>query len=173
VSGLRACAELGQSLVGQLRRFGGRAEASRRLPLVAIIERIAPIVRTLTRETAALEVELDLGPDDEAAAPVDQIEQLVLNLCLNARDAMPTGGTITLRVRAVGDQLELEVTDEGTGMSPEVVARIWEPYFTTKPHGNGIGLATVKAIVEDAGGTIAVETAPGAGSRFTIRLPRR
>lgn len=173
VSGLEACAELGDSLVGQLRRFGGRAEAPRRLPLVAVLDRIVPIVRTLTREVATLEVAIALGPDDEAAAPVDQIEQLVVNLCLNARDASPVGATITLAARAVDDHLELEVADQGSGMTPEVLARIWEPYFTTKPHGNGIGLATVKAIVEDAGGTIAVETAPGTGSRFTVCLPRR
>ncbi len=169
---LKACAELGGSLVGQLRRFGARAAKPRRLPVAEILDRLAPIVRTLTREVASLEVAIDLAPEVEAAVAVDALEQLVLNLCLNARDAIAEHGTIVVRAHATADQVVIEVEDDGCGMSPDVVARIWEPYFTTKPRGNGIGLATVRAIVDDAGGTIRVETTPGKGSTFVATLPR-
>ena len=169
---LGACAEVGGNLVEQLRRFGARAETARRLPIAAVIDRMAPILRTLTREVAVLQVEVDLEPTVEAAVPVDRIEQLVLNLVMNARDAIAEHGTIVLRAAATADEVTLEVWDDGAGMEPDIVAQIWDPYFTTKPRGNGIGLATVKAIVDDAGGRVSVDSKPGIGSTFTVRLPR-
>ncbi|HVV87997.1 MAG TPA: GAF domain-containing sensor histidine kinase [Kofleriaceae bacterium] len=180
---LRACAEVGGSLVDQLRRFGARAETPRRLPLAEILERLAPILRTLIRDVAVLQVEIDLPAGAEAAVPVDRIEQLVLNLCLNARDAIASAargdaaklgetGTIVVRAAAGANEVVLEIWDDGTGMSPELLERLWEPYFTTKPDGNGIGLGTVKAIVDDAGGSIQVDSKPGVGSTFVVRLPR-
>ena len=140
---LKACAEMGGSLVGQLRRFGARAAKPRRLPVTEVLDRLAPIVRTLTREVADLQVTTDLPPEVEAAVAVDELEQVVLNLCLNARDAIAEQGTIAVRARAAADQVVLEVEDDGCGMAAEVVTRIWEPYFTSKPRGTGIGLATV------------------------------
>lgn len=169
---LRACAELGGSLVGQLRRFGARAETARRMPLAAIVDRLAPIVRTLIREVATLQLAIDLPAGAETTVAVEHVEQVVLNLCLNARDAITAPGTIVVRARADGDRLVIEVSDDGCGMPPEIVARIWEPYFTTKPHGNGIGLATVRAIVDDAHGQIDVDSRPGLGTTFTVHLPR-
>ena len=169
---LRGCVELGSGLVDQLRRFGARAATPRRLPVAEILDRLAPILRTLTREVARLEVVDELPAGTETTVPVDQVEQLVLNLCLNARDAIRESGTIRLRATADGAHVVIEVQDDGAGMTPAIAARIWEPYFTTKPHGNGIGLATVKAIVDDAGGAIAVESAPAQGSTFTVTLPR-
>jgi signal transduction histidine kinase len=169
---LRGCVELAGGLVDQLRRFGARAATPRRLPVADILGRLAPILGTLTREVARLDVVCELPADVECEVAVERVEQLVLNLCLNARDAIAGQGTIRVRATADDTHVILQVRDDGVGMTPALAARIWEPYFTTKPHGNGIGLATVKAIVDDAGGTIAVESAPGAGSTFTIALPR-
>ena len=113
-----------------------------------------------------------------------QLHQVVLNLCINARDAMPTGGTLTLGARnetladapdglPSGSYVIIAVADTGTGMTPEVMARIWEPFFTTKAEGQGtgLGLATVRGILAHHGGTITVESAPGRGSVFRAYLP--
>jgi two-component system cell cycle sensor histidine kinase/response regulator CckA len=118
---------------------------------------------------------------DPAAPPIHAdrglVEQALLNLVINARDAMPQGGELRIRTRAVTDAAgtwsSIAVADTGTGMSPEVQAQIFEPFFTTKPEGKGtgLGLATVLAIVSDFGGRISVESAPGKGTVFTIVLP--
>ncbi len=117
-----------------------------------------------------------------------QLEQVLVNLVVNARDAMPDGGRVTLALRSVdvpaaghespeasraGAFVEIAVTDQGTGMTPEVQARVFEPFFTTKPigHGTGLGLATCYGIVQQAGGHIRVESAPGEGATFRVRLP--
>ena len=102
-----------------------------------------------------------------------QFDQIVTNLVINARDAMPNGGTITLALRRDGDRVLLQVADTGVGMDEHTLARIYEPFFTTKGEGQGtgLGLATVFGIVAERGGTIAAESRPGAGTAFTIRLP--
>jgi two-component system, cell cycle sensor histidine kinase and response regulator CckA len=103
-----------------------------------------------------------------------QLVQVILNLAINARDAMPSGGALTIETsEAPGGMVDLVVRDTGTGIAPEIVERIFEPFFTTKRagHGTGLGLATVHGIVEQSGGHVAVESQPGVGSAFTISLP--
>jgi two-component system, cell cycle sensor histidine kinase and response regulator CckA len=103
-----------------------------------------------------------------------QLVQVILNLAINARDAMPSGGALTIETSQSADgMVELVVRDTGTGMAPEIVERIFEPFFTTKRagHGTGLGLATVHGIVEQSGGHVAVQSQPGVGSTFTISLP--
>jgi len=107
-----------------------------------------------------------------------QLQQVILNLAANARDAMPTGGRLALTVReapATGGPPAwlLTVADSGEGMAPDVVARIFDPFFTTRPagQGSGLGLAIVRRTVADHGGSIDVSTRPGDGTTFTIRLP--
>src|SRR5207237_7320643 len=116
-----------------------------------------------------------------------QIEQIVMNLAVNARDAMPRGGTVTLRTGqrsgdetwarareiAAGSYAFIEVTDTGTGMDEAVLARIFEPFFTTKEvgKGTGLGLSTVFGIAKQSGGAVEVTSTVGKGSTFTIHLP--
>jgi signal transduction histidine kinase len=96
-----------------------------------------------------------------------------MNLAVNARDAMPGGGTVTVSVLTDGDKAVLSVVDTGVGMDEETRAQIFEPFFTTKPlaEASGLGLSTVHGIVGQSGGTVLVESAPGRGATFTIRLP--
>ena len=100
--------------------------------------------------------------------------QIVMNLAVNARDAMPRGGELAIETRNSGDEVMIAVHDTGSGMPDDVRARIFEPFYTTKPvgQGTGMGLAVVHGIVEQAGGRIAVETAVGVGTTFAIYLPR-
>jgi PAS domain S-box-containing protein len=108
-----------------------------------------------------------------------QLEQVLLNLALNARDAMPDGGTLTMTVstaaspRGAAPMAVIAVRDTGVGMPPDVMARVFEPFFTTKPvgKGTGLGLATVHGIVQQSGGSVQVESQPGAGATFTVLLP--
>lgn len=104
-----------------------------------------------------------------------QLQQVLVNLTVNALQAMPTGGLLNVRTRADADQVTLVVEDSGIGMSDEVRRRIFEPFFTTRASegGTGLGLAVVHAIVAAHGGEIDVESRPGRGSRFEVRLPHR
>jgi two-component system, cell cycle sensor histidine kinase and response regulator CckA len=102
-----------------------------------------------------------------------QLEQVLVNLSVNARDAMPGGGTLAIAVGGVDGGVRITVVDDGAGMPEEVRDRAFEPFFTTKDpgQGTGLGLATVHGIVTDSGGTVDIESAPGRGTAVTIFLP--
>ena len=111
-----------------------------------------------------------------------ELTQVVINLVVNAAHAMPQGGALRIATRDVqtdaqagagdGAEVEIEIADDGPGMPPEVLARIFDPFFTTKRSlGTGLGLSISQTLVTHAGGTILAQSTPGAGSRFTIRLP--
>jgi CheY-like chemotaxis protein len=102
-----------------------------------------------------------------------QVEQVIMNLAVNARDAMLDGGRLTVSAAADGGQARIVVADTGTGMTDEVRERIFEPFFTTKElgRGTGLGLATVYGAIDGAGGTVSVRSALGTGTSFEIRLP--
>jgi nitrogen-specific signal transduction histidine kinase len=145
----------------------------------------------LLRTTLGGHIELCLAGVAGAAiimADRGQVEQVLLNLAVNARDAMPHGGTLTIATRhtyrdarqvrahlgsGAGPQVELTVSDTGTGMPPDVAAHIFEPFYTTKPlgEGTGLGLSTVYGIITQAGGTMTVDTADGTGTTFRLYLP--
>jgi two-component system nitrogen regulation sensor histidine kinase NtrY len=101
------------------------------------------------------------------------LHRAVENLVLNAMDAMPGGGILTLRTRAHADGVRLEVSDTGAGLTREECERLFTPYYTTKQHGTGLGLAIVQSVVSDHGGTIMVESEVGVGTTFRIELPNR
>jgi len=122
---------------------------------------------------ATVLVELRLEPSLSVSGMAAELREALTNLVFNAVDAMPVGGTLTLETRAEDQQVVLVVGDTGIGMPEDVRSRCFEPFFTTKGElGSGLGLAMVHGIVERHGGTIAVESTPGAGTRFTLRFPR-
>lgn len=115
-------------------------------------------------------VELDEKLEPIAADP-ELLHRALSNLVLNAMDAMPQGGTLTLRSRQEGAHTLLEVSDTGTGLTPEECERLFTPYYTSKEHGTGLGLAIVQSVISDHGGKISVRSKPGSGATFLIELP--
>jgi signal transduction histidine kinase len=109
-----------------------------------------------------------------------EVEQILMNLVANARDAIHERGQIEIRLRVPqegddvpADFVVLEAADDGAGMEAHTRAHLFEPYFTTKPHGHGLGLATLYGIVKRAGGTVHVASEPGLGTTFLLAFPRR
>jgi signal transduction histidine kinase len=107
----------------------------------------------------------------EVRLNVEMFKQALLNLMLNALQFTPAGGELILATRREGDRAVIEVTDTGAGIAEEVQPRVFDAFFSTRPGGSGLGLPTTRRIVEAHGGTITLHSAPGKGSRFTIRLP--
>jgi signal transduction histidine kinase len=129
---------------------------------------------TRSRLEPRCEVVVELGELPGMLGRPGQIAQVLVNLLVNAAQAMPEGGRIFVSTRAEGDEAVLVVRDTGQGMAPEVRERIFQPFFTTKPvgEGTGLGLSVVHGIIADHKGHIHVESAPGQGSTFIVRLPR-
>ncbi len=117
--------------------------------------------------TCNLELEENLAP---IAADAELLHRAISNLVLNAMDAMPNGGTLTLRSRGHDGKTIMEISDTGSGLTPEECDRIFTPYYTSKQHGTGLGLAIVQSVVSDHGGTINVRSQPGKGTTFIIEL---
>jgi two-component system, NtrC family, nitrogen regulation sensor histidine kinase NtrY len=122
------------------------------------------------RAPIACKLELDENLGAIAADP-DLLHRALSNLVLNAMDAMPNGGTLTLRTRHDNGKMIIEVADTGSGLTPEECERIFTPYYTSKQHGTGLGLAIVQSVVSDHGGRISVHSEPGRGTTFVIELP--
>jgi two-component system nitrogen regulation sensor histidine kinase NtrY len=122
---------------------------------------------------AKIRCELQLDPHLEpVAADAELLHRAISNLVLNAMDAMPQGGTLTLRTRDEDGKVLIEVADTGAGLTPEECERIFTPYYTSKQQGTGLGLAIVQSVVSDHGGRIRVQSEPGRGTTFVIELPR-
>jgi signal transduction histidine kinase len=188
IEAIGEAAERGAALTRQLLAFSRRQDLKPRvLDLNALLRSLEPLLRRLLKRDVRLELQLDAGLAPVKADP-GQLEQVVVNLCVNARDAMPQGGSVTIAttntavdtgVRAGGPSVEpgkyvcLSVTDTGTGMDEETMTRIFDPFFTTKPEGmgTGLGLATVYGIVKQSGGNVWVTSKPGVGTTFEIYLP--
>lgn len=123
-----------------------------------------------------VQMDLDVAPEpSRVAVDIRDLEQAILNLASNALDAMPGEGVLRIAVRpASGERIRIQVTDNGDGIPPEILPRIFDPFFTTKEEGKGtgLGLASVYAFATRSDGTVEVESHPGAGTSFTILLPR-
>ena len=117
------------------------------------------------------ELQLDQRIEPVEADP-ELLHRAISNLVLNAMDAMPHGGTLTLRTRSEDNKVMIDVADTGSGLTTEECERIFTPYYTSKQHGTGLGLAIVQSVVSDHGGRICVESPPGRGTTFVIELPR-
>jgi len=150
-----------------------RLDDLRRAPvgLDAVVARMVDFLAPTARmQGVALnwQAEPDLPP---VSLDVEMFEKALLNLMLNAEDAMPDGGVLTLQVRAEPGWVVLDVIDTGAGIPDDVVPTLFRPFMTTKPDGYGMGLATAKKIVLAHGGDIAVQSEVGRGTKFTVRLP--
>ena len=186
--GILAAADRGARLTRQLLAVSrNHVLVPKVFELNAVVEETAAMLRPLIGEHIVLVTRLDPATG-LVRADVSQIEQVVINLALNARDAMPAGGTLTLSTSRTslteefarhhpgarpGEHCVLAVSDDGIGMDEQTRARIFEPFFTTKAsgHGTGLGLATVYGAVKDSDGSICVESEPGMGTTFRIHLP--
>ncbi len=189
VQEMRKAAMRAAGLTRQLLAFSRKQVLQPRvLALGAVIAEMDKMLRRLLGEHIAL-VTTSNGAVSNVKADLGQIEQVLLNLSVNARDAMPGGGALTIETGNVtldenyagqrdevtaGEYVMLAISDSGTGMPPEVLARLFEPFFTTKEQGKGtgLGLATCYGIVKQSGGHIAVYSEVGRGTTFKVFLPR-
>ncbi len=189
VEEIKRAATRAAGLTHQLLAFSRRQVLQPRiLDLNNLVSGVESLLRRLIGEHIQLSTQLAPGPWRVQADP-GQLEQVIVNLCVNARDAMPTGGALTVATSNVhrtsqtegpeamvepGHYVLLSVTDSGVGMDTETRLHLFEPFFTTKElgKGTGLGLATVYGIIKQSGGYIFADSSPGEGSRFRIYLPR-
>ncbi len=174
---IRDAAVRGRDLAQQLMSLGRQTDPSQAVPfdLARQVETFLPLLERMVPASVKVLME---GPQAPLSVKADprQIEQILVNLVANARDALPAGGRIRIRTLALenetGPWARIQVEDDGTGMAPEVLARIFDPFYTTKAPGagTGLGLASVKAIVESWGGRLRATSALGRGSTFTVDL---
>jgi two-component system, cell cycle sensor histidine kinase and response regulator CckA len=170
---IRRAAEGGAALTGRLLAFSRRdAGRPRNLDLRQVIADVRRLLERLMGDAVELEIR---APEELPPVNVDlhQLEQVLLNLAVNARDAMPGGGRLTIELREQEGYVCLEVADTGSGMEEQVAARAFEPFFTTKPSGagTGLGLAMVYGIATHAGGQVTLRSSPGQGTCVTVKLP--
>jgi two-component system cell cycle sensor histidine kinase/response regulator CckA len=186
LSGIKDAAQKAASLTRQLLAFARRQPMeSKVVDLNAIVKGVEKMLRRLLGDDVTLVTELHPGLERIKVDP-GKLDQVVVNLAVNARHAMPTGGQLSIRTAPLavaapgtaphgdvppGSYAVLSVADTGTGMDAETQARAFEPFFSTKEEGTGLGLATVYGIVRQSGGHIFVDSAPGEGARFSIYLP--
>jgi signal transduction histidine kinase len=136
------------------------------------IERVRSLYGASSQNGVAIKINVELADEP---LPVDADPELlhraISNLVLNAKDAMPDGGTVTLSAKRCGHEIEIGVSDTGQGLTPEECQRLFTPYYTTKQYGTGLGLAIVQSVIADHNGKIAVESTAGEGATFIITLP--
>jgi hypothetical protein len=188
IAQVQRAGERATELTHQLLAFG-RREVVR--PQVLNLNTVVTEIETLLRRTLGEHIQLHTTLDGDlrpVLADPGQLEQVLVNLAVNARDAMPDGGTLSIHTTnhtidgasatrypllRPGPHVKLRVADTGAGIPPEIAERVFEPFFTTKPkgEGTGLGLATVYGIITQAGGHAEITSAPGAGTAFTIFLP--
>jgi nitrogen fixation/metabolism regulation signal transduction histidine kinase len=144
-----------------------------RIDAKVLVERVRALYETAASRDAKIKIVVDVA---DSPMPLDADPELLhralSNLVLNAMDAMPDGGVLTISAQPVNEKVELRVADTGQGMTPEECERLFTPYYTTKQHGTGLGLAIVQSVVADHAGTIAAESPAGGGATFIITLPR-
>ena len=168
-------AALGAAMTSRLLSFS-RCEppSPRKLDVDAVVHDVEGMLRGMIGTRVRLVMDLD-GALPSVSADPDQLRRLLLNLAVNARDAMPSGGVLTIETRHTHGEgvVEITVRDTGMGMDAEVRARLFEPFFTTKPagKGTGLGLAAVQTIVTQCGGWIEVDSELGIGTTFSVGLP--
>ena len=167
--------------IGNLKKIIGRFSDFSKMPKPelehidarAVVERVRALYAGASDDGPRIEItaEVEDAPMPLMADP-ELLHRALSNLVLNAKDAMPEGGKVTIGARNCDGNIEIRVSDTGQGLTPEECDRLFTPYYTTKVHGTGLGLAIVQSVIADHAGTIAVESRQGQGATFVITLPR-
>jgi two-component system, NtrC family, nitrogen regulation sensor histidine kinase NtrY len=164
-----------KGIIGRFSEFSKMPQPQlQRVQVNEIVEAVARLFQAQfqTQGHGAIHCGIQLAPRlDLIAADPELLHRALSNLVLNAMDAMPNGGTLTLRTRRNDGRVVIEVCDTGSGLTREECERIFTPYYTSKQHGTGLGLAIVQSVISDHGGRISVQSEPGKGTKFVIELP--
>ncbi len=160
----------GTRLLQQLRDFCDNRSPQGEVSVTSALQEMVSSLRNLLGRTIEFDLQSDVGDQQLPIAPVE-FEQLILNLCMNARDAIRGSGKVAVRAFSQDGDVVIEVTDTGCGMDEATQERLFEPYYSTKSGHSGVGLSAVYGIVDRANGRIDVHSTPGKGSTFRIELP--
>jgi len=182
IQAIETAAQRGASLTRQLLTFARRQNVKpQTIDLRDSIHSVREVLDTGLGSAVQLHIDLEDGLWPVMVDPAE-LETALVNLIINARDAMPGGGSVAVRASNIhiddgtrkGDHVAIEVKDAGLGIPPDIIAKVFDPFFTTKPigKGTGLGLSQVHGFAHQAGGTVAVASELGKGTTFTIRLPR-
>jgi signal transduction histidine kinase len=173
VDQLEAALKTGVETLERLREFSRqeREHTPQRVQLDREVARAVEVCRPRVHQVSGLEITEALDSGANVLVVASDLFNAVVNLVLNATEAMPAGGKITVRTGIEASEPWLSVEDDGPGMPPEIERRVFEPFFTTKAEGTGLGLANVYAFMQRHGGRVELRTEPGAGTRFVLRFP--
>ena len=161
-----------EKMVAEMRDFVRRPSTQKRPGQInAVLDEALELFRDTFKEHHVKVRRVEETPLPPIAFDPQQVHQVLINLFQNALEAMPGGGEITITSRVKGANAEISVSDTGVGLAPELAANIFQPYFTTKEKGTGLGLAICQNIVQEHGGCLLADSAPGRGATFTIQLP--
>jgi two-component system nitrogen regulation sensor histidine kinase NtrY len=162
-----------KTIIGRFSEFSRMPQPQRRPTQVnEVVHSVLRVFQAQLREKNQIALRLELAETlPEISADPDLLHRALQNLVLNAIDAMPQGGELTICSTTLGDRIEISVSDTGSGLTQEECGRLFTPYYTTKPHGTGLGLAIVQSVVSDHGGKISVESTKEQGTAFRIELP--
>jgi two-component system, NtrC family, nitrogen regulation sensor histidine kinase NtrY len=162
-----------KTIIGRFSEFSKMPQPQRRPTQVNdVVHSVLRVFHAQLQEKNKIVVRTELADSlPEISVDPDLLHRALQNLLLNAIDAMPQGGDLTIRTARLGDRLEISVSDTGSGLTQEECGRLFTPYYTTKQHGTGLGLAIVQSVVSDHGGKISVESKPEKGTTFRIELP--
>jgi signal transduction histidine kinase len=163
-----------KTIIGRFSEFAKMPQPQRKpTQLNEVVGSVLRVFHAQLQEKSPITVCTELEAElPMISADPDLLHRALSNLVLNAIDALPQGGKITVRTQSAGDRVELSVSDTGLGLTQEECARLFTPYYTTKQHGTGLGLAIVQSVVSDHGGKISVESTQEKGTTFRIELPR-
>jgi signal transduction histidine kinase len=163
-----------KAIIGRFSEFSRMPQPQRRpTQMNDVVRSVMRVFHAQLQEKNQINIHTELADAlPEISADPDLLHRALQNLVLNAIDAMPQGGELSIRTATLGDRIEISVSDTGSGLTPEECGRLFTPYYTTKQHGTGLGLAIVQSVVSDHGGKISVESTKEKETTFRIELPR-
>jgi signal transduction histidine kinase len=161
-----------EEIVDDFLRYARRRELDRRpRDINAVIDEVLDLMGAALEQARVQVRRLYAEGIPPLALDRDQFKQAILNLVVNAQQAMPDGGELMVRTSTLAGEVRVEITDTGEGIPPQILEKIWDVYFSSKRSGTGMGLPTARRIVEEHDGTIEVQTEAGRGTRFLLRFP--